>query len=143
MMISKLKRSLLTLISILKKNRVIWFLIKLTFGLAIIYLLQWIGRKEYRSTLDSGQNCYCKTDSIYVDHTAGYIDQIGYIFTDFKNEQRVALYPKDTTLSDFNFSRTYTVKYLCDNPRYKELILEDWDKSKYKVDNFGRYLLTE
>ena len=127
----------------IKRNGWKGIIVEFTIGLSLVLCLYFIGRKYYMETLNFGKNCFCKTDSVFIDKTAGYINQVGFKFTDFKGQLYTGRYPKDIRMSNFDFSRTYTVRYLCDRPKYKELILEDWDKSKYKKDSKGRFILPE
>ena len=117
--------------------------VELAIGLSLVLSLYFFGRKNYMKTLDSGKNCFSKTDSIFIDKSAGYLDQVGFKFTDYKGQLYIGRYPKDIRISKFDFSRTYTTRYLCDRPKYKELILEDWDESKYKKDSKGRVVLKD
>ncbi len=139
-MISKLKAKILQAISILRRNSVIWFFTKLIFGLVIVNSLYFIGRSIYENKLNEGLNCFCKTDSVYIDKT-NYLNQIGFAFTIHTGKQIRYLSPKDINLKTFNYSRTYTVRYLCKEYKYNELILEDWEESKYLKEEDGRYIL--
>lgn len=123
-----------------KKNGWKGLVVEFTLGLSLVLSIYFIGRNLYMKTLNSGQNCFCKTDSVFIDRT-NYLDQIGFTFTTHKGEQIRYLSPIDVDLKTFNYSRPYTVRYLCDDYTYNELILVDWDKSKYKKDHKGRYLL--
>lgn len=141
-MISKLKIKINRVISVLRRNSVIWFFTKLIFGLIIVNSLYFIGRSHYENKLNEGLNCYCKTDSVFIDKT-NYLNQIGFTFTIHTDKQIRYLTPKDINLKTFNYSRTYTVRYLCEDYTYNELILKNWDKSNYVKDSDGRYLLKE
>lgn len=141
-MISKIKIRINQVISILRRNSVVWFFSKLIIGLILMYSLYLIGRNHYENKLESELNCFCKTDSVFIDKT-NYLDQIGFTFTIYTGKQIRYLSPKDINLKTFNYSRTYTVRYLCEDYTYNELLLEDWDESKYIKDNKNRYLLKE
>lgn len=141
-MISKLKIKINRVISVLRRNSVIWFFSKLTVGLILVYSLYLIGRNFYDNKLDSGLNCFCKTDSVFIDKT-NYLNQIGFTFTVHTDKQIRYLSPKDINFETFNYSRTYTVRYLCKDYKYNELILKNWDESKYVKDSDGKYLLNE
>lgn len=122
---------------VLKRNSIVWFFFKLAIILSVGYCLYFLGRLNYDHKLDIGLNCFCKTDSVFIDRT-NYLDQIGFKFTIHTGKQIRYLSPIDADLETFNYSRVYTVRYLCDDYNYNELILEDWDELMYKKDNQGR-----
>ena len=124
-----------------KRNGWKGIVVELSLALSLGLGIYIIGRNYYMETLNSGQNCFCKTNSVFIDKTAGYLNQVGFKFTDYKNNEIIGRYAQHISISSFDFSRTYTVRYLCDTPKYKELLLEDWDESRYVKDNKGRYLL--
>src|SRR5690554_1130053 len=119
---------------------ILWFAFKLSTLLVIGYFMSLFGRKHYMEKLDKGLNCFCKTDSVFIDKT-NYLDQIGFTFTIHTGEQIRYLSPIDVNLKRFNYSRIYTVRYLCDEYKYNELILEDWDENKYVKNEKNQYLL--
>ena len=118
----------------------LWFFVKLFVLLIISYPIILLIDKHYTNKLNSGKNCFCKTDSVFIDKT-NYLNQIGFIFTIHTGEQIRYLSPIDVNLKRFNYSRIYTVRYLCDEYKYNELILEDWDENKYVKNEKNQYLL--
>jgi len=124
----------------LENKPILWFLTKLAFGLILMYVFYFFGRKHYMEKLDVGLNCFCKADSVFIDKT-NYLDQIGFTFTIHTGEQIRYLSPINVDLKRFDYSRIYTVRYLCDEYKYNELILEDWDENKYVKNEKNQYLL--
>lgn len=124
----------------LRKNVLLWFLTKFIFGLLLVYSIYFLVDKHYVKKLESGLNCFCKADSVFIDKT-NYLDQIGFTFTIHTGEQIRYLSPINVDLKRFDYSRIYTVRYLCEEYKYNELILEDWDENKYVKNEKNQYLL--
>jgi len=119
-----------------KQNLLRDWAIDIAIGLPLVLGIYFIGRHFYVENLNSGKQCYTKTIYIGVDKKH-YVHQVEFKFVTFKGDTIKSGYAETVNTSTFDYSRTYTVRYLENNPRYKELILEDWDESKYKADSKG------
>jgi hypothetical protein len=125
-----------------KRNGWKGLVIEFAIGLSLALGIYFIGDYFYERKLKEGQQCYARTIYIGVDKS-NYLDNIQFKFITYTGDTILFRDPNISTrkLSSFDFSRVYTVKYLCDDPKYNTLLIEDWDESKYEKDELGRYLL--
>jgi hypothetical protein len=127
-----------------KRNGWKGLVIEFSIGLSLALGIYFIGDYFYERKLKEGKQCYTKTVYIGIDKS-NYLDNIHFKFVTYLGDTILSR-DKNTQvweLSKFDLSKTYTVKYLYNNPKYKELILEDWDESKYIKDDKGCYFLKD
>ena len=126
----------------MKKSMLRTIIIELLFGLVVVSIIYFIQDYYYNEKLEKSKNCYTNTIYIGLDQT-NYLPNIHFKFIHYKGDTILFRTPKvePWQVEGFDFSRTYTVRYVCDEPKYNELIFEDWDESKYKKDSEGRLLL--
>lgn len=120
------------------KGIAVEFFLGLTLALGIYFIQDYFYNKKLRE----GKQCYAKTIYIGIDKS-NYLDNIHFKFVTYKGDTILFRSPDVSINEVSSFSRFYTVKYLCDNPKYNRLILEDWDESKYVNDSQGRYFLMD
>lgn len=128
----------------IKRNGWKGLVVEFILGLSLALGIYFIGDYFYNKKLKQGKQCYTKTVYIGIDKS-NYLDNIHFKFVTHLGDTILSRDKNTQTweLSKFDLSKTYTVRYLCDRPKYKELILEDWDKSKYKKDSKGRFMLPD
>lgn len=126
----------------IKRNGWKGLVVEFILGLSLALGIYFIGDYFYNKKLKEGKQCYTKTVYIGIDKS-NYLDNIHFKFITYTGDTILFRDPNTPTweVTSFDFSKVYTVKYLCDEPKYNTLIKEDWDKSKYKKDNKGRVLL--
>jgi len=117
-------------------NKLRMVVIDLGIGLPLVLGLYFIGRYFYTEKLNTGKQCYTKTIYTGIDKKH-YVHQVEFKFVTYTGDTIKSGYAETVNVSKFDYSKTYTVRYLESNPRYKELILEDWNESKYKADDNG------
>ena len=108
------------------------FFFQLFLGLLVLYILYFFQDSYYKYQLNNGKNIY--TNTIKVDiNNSGYVSQLQYFFIVNGNEFSL-MHPEDIDLDDFDYSKTYTVRYLKEDPSYSELILVEWEEYKKQLD---------
>jgi len=119
----------------MKKSTFRTILVELPLGLVIVGIVYLIQDYFYNEELENRENCYAKTIYVGIDQT-NYLENIHFKFVTHKGDTILFRTPKiePWEVDNFDFSKTYTVRYVCDEPKYNELILEDWNGEKYNQE---------
>ena len=116
----------------MRKSTLRTILVELSFGLVVVSIIYFVQDYFYNKELEERKNCYTKAIYVGIDQT-NYLDNIHFKFVTHSGDTILFRTPKiePWEVHKFDFSRTYTVRYVCDEPKYNELILEDWNSEKY------------